>query len=219
MKTEGNLMAEAYEWKDFPDWITSVKKGDHIEIWTDGGCKPNPGFGGWGAVLQKGNVRCILMGGGQNTTNNRMELLAAITALESLPKKCKVVLHTDSQYVINGITKWIYGWVRRGWVRQDGTEVINADLWKSLAAQTRNHTVATVWIKGHRGHNENELCDYLATYSRLLIKETVNPSPPVDPRTLDAITFSRRPKNFKSAKSSIEDNFYEVYTQSRKASR
>lgn len=163
-------MTEDYTWEDFPDWIASVKKGDAIQIWSDGGCYPNPGPGGWGAILQKGSVRTILRGGGPTTTNNRMEILAALSSIAQLPAGCVVTLYSDSQYVCNGINKWIYGWKRVNWVKK-GTqgEIINADLWKEVYATVRKHKVTAQWIRGHNGHPENELCDQIATECRLAI--------------------------------------------------
>lgn len=135
---------------------------DTVEIWTDGACSGNPGPGGWGAILvYKGNEK-HLSGGEQLTTNNRMELMAAISALESLTRPCKVALHTDSQYVKGGITGWIHGWKRNGWKTSDRKPVKNEDLWKRLDSAFARHQVEWHWVKGHAGDVMNERADELA---------------------------------------------------------
>ena len=136
--------------------------GECVEIWTDGGCKPNPGPGGWAAVLTFRGVEREISGGEPATTNNRMELMAAIQALEALKRPCKVELHTDSQYVRKGITEWISGWKARGWRTADKKPVKNEDLWKRLDAARARHTVDWRWVKGHNGHELNERADGLA---------------------------------------------------------
>ena len=134
---------------------------DEVEIHTDGGCVPNPGTGAWAAVLScKGNYR-ELVGGEMQTTNNRMELLAAINALESLKRPCRVEMHTDSQYLKKGITDWIHKWKRKNWRRRTGEEVLNVDLWKRLDAQMQRHKVNWSWVRGHAGNELNERCDEL----------------------------------------------------------
>jgi len=133
-----------------------------VLIYTDGACRGNPGPGGWGAVLISGGHRKELHGGDLATTNNRMELMAAIQALEALKKPCKVELHTDSQYVKNGVTTWIHGWKARGWKTADKSPVKNEDLWKRLDAARNRHQVDWRWVKGHAGHELNELADELA---------------------------------------------------------
>jgi ribonuclease HI len=134
-----------------------------VEIWTDGACSGNPGPGGWGAILRAaGGAEKELSGGEKATTNNRMELMAAIAALEALTKPCRVSLTTDSQYVREGVTKWIHGWKRNGWKTADKKPVKNEDLWKRLDAAQARHTVAWHWVKGHAGHVENERADALA---------------------------------------------------------
>ncbi|WP_415894636.1 ribonuclease HI [Neptuniibacter sp. PT34_22] len=133
-----------------------------VEIFTDGACKGNPGPGGWGAVMRYGDAEKQLWGGEQDTTNNRMELLAAIKALETLNRPCEVVLTTDSQYVRQGITEWIDGWKRRGWKNSQKKPVKNADLWQRLDKATEPHSIDWRWVKGHSGHPENELADQLA---------------------------------------------------------
>jgi len=133
-----------------------------VVIHTDGACSGNPGPGGWGAILQYGDKAKEIRGGELNTTNNRMELMAAIQALEVLTKPCKVELHTDSQYVQKGIHEWIHGWKKRGWLTADKKPVKNDDLWKRLDAARQRHDVDWRWIKGHAGHELNERADALA---------------------------------------------------------
>ena len=140
----------------------SDSKLPHVTIFTDGACSGNPGPGGWGAILRFGDVEKELKGGENPSTNNRMELLAAISALEALKKPCEVDLHTDSQYVRQGITSWIHNWKRNGWKTADKKPVKNADLWQRLDAAMKAHTVRWHWIKGHAGHAENERADQLA---------------------------------------------------------
>lgn len=137
-----------------------------VEIWTDGGCKPNPGPGGWAALLRSGGHERELTGGEAATTNNRMELTAAAMALEALTRPCRVALHTDSQYVRNGITRWHTGWVRRNWRNAAGDPVANMDLWKRLLAAEKPHQVDWRWVRGHAGNPENERVDALATAAR-----------------------------------------------------
>jgi len=134
----------------------------HVIVHTDGACSGNPGPGGWGAILEFGEVRKELKGGERETTNNRMELLAAISALEALTKPCLVDLTTDSQYVRQGITSWIHNWKRNGWRTADKKPVKNVDLWKRLDEALKQHDVRWHWIKGHAGHKENERADELA---------------------------------------------------------
>ncbi len=133
-----------------------------ITIYTDGACSGNPGPGGWGAILMSGEHRKELCGGERETTNNRMELLAAIEALDALKRPSNVVLHTDSTYVKDGITKWIHGWRRNGWRTAAKKPVKNAELWQRLDEATRRHDVEWRWVKGHAGHPENERADELA---------------------------------------------------------
>ncbi|MCA3701338.1 MAG: ribonuclease HI [Brevundimonas sp.] len=134
----------------------------HVIIHTDGACKGNPGPGGWGAILQSGGKTKELRGGERLTTNNRMELTAAIMALETLNRPCRVDLHTDSKYVMDGITSWIHGWKARGWKTADKKPVKNDDLWKRLDAARARHEVKWHWVKGHAGHELNERADALA---------------------------------------------------------
>ena len=134
----------------------------HVIIHTDGACKGNPGPGGWGAILQASGKTKELCGGEPLTTNNRMELTAAIMALEALTRPCKVDLHTDSKYVMDGITGWIHGWKARGWKTADRKPVKNDDLWKRLDVARTRHEVKWHWVKGHAGHELNERADQLA---------------------------------------------------------
>lgn len=133
-----------------------------IEIFTDGACRGNPGPGGWGALLRAGHHEKELFGGEPETTNNRMELTAAIRALEALKKPSVVCLTTDSQYVRKGITEWLKGWKQKGWKNSQKKPVKNADLWKLLDQQNQRHKVEWKWVKGHSGHPENEKADELA---------------------------------------------------------
>jgi len=135
---------------------------DKIEIWTDGACSGNPGPGGWGVLMRINGTETELHGGEPATTNNRMELMAAIVALESQPKGSKVTLHTDSQYVKDGLTKWILGWKRNGWKTADRKPVKNQDLWMRLDAAAVAHKVDWRWVRGHDGDEGNERADALA---------------------------------------------------------
>lgn len=134
----------------------------HIEIFTDGACRGNPGPGGWGALLRYGETERKLFGGESNTTNNRMELRAAIEALKALKEPCQVELTTDSVYVRNGITQWLPDWKRRGWKTAAKKPVKNVDLWQELDEENNRHSVEWHWVKGHSGHPENEIADGLA---------------------------------------------------------
>jgi ribonuclease HI len=133
-----------------------------VVIFTDGACSGNPGPGGWGAVLMHGGREKEICGGEADTTNNRMELMAAIQALETLKKPCRVELHTDSQYVRNGITQWLHSWKARGWKTADRKPVKNEDLWRRLDEARLRHEVDWRWVKGHSGHELNERADGLA---------------------------------------------------------
>jgi ribonuclease HI len=133
-----------------------------VTIYTDGACSGNPGPGGWGAILISGEHRKELNGGEAETTNNRMELTAAIEALNALKRPCTVALYTDSVYVRDGITKWIHGWRRNGWRTADKKPVKNAELWQALEQALKRHMVEWHWVKGHAGHPENERADELA---------------------------------------------------------
>ncbi len=133
-----------------------------VEIFTDGACKGNPGPGGWAAILRWNGAEKELSGGERHTTNNRMEMMAAISALEALKRSCQVRITTDSEYLKNGITKWIQNWKRRGWVTSQNTPVKNAELWKRLDEVAGRHQVEWRWVRGHSAHEENERCDTLA---------------------------------------------------------
>ena len=134
-----------------------------VEIFTDGACKGNPGPGGWAALLRLGRHEKELSGSEADTTNNRMEMIAVIRALKTLTRPCLVVLHSDSRYVIDGMTKWIEGWQRKGWKNASKKPVRNADLWHDLIEATAPHEIEWVWVKGHDGHTENERVDRLAS--------------------------------------------------------
>jgi ribonuclease HI len=137
-----------------------------VEIWTDGGCKPNPGPGGWGAILRFRGAERELSGADPATTNNRMELTAAAMALETLKRPCTVVLHTDSEYLRNGITRWHQGWVRKNWRNAAGDPVANMDLWRRILDAAKPHAIDWRWVRGHAGDAMNERADQLATAAR-----------------------------------------------------
>ena len=135
----------------------------HVEMFTDGACKGNPGKGGWGVLLRMGETEKELSGSELHTTNNRMELMAAIQGLKALKRPCRVTLSTDSRYVMDGLTKWIHGWLKNGWRTADKKPVKNAELWQELLAAAKPHRVEWVWVKGHAGHPDNERADKLAS--------------------------------------------------------
>ena len=136
----------------------------HVDIYTDGACRGNPGNGGWGAILVYGNKEKELSGGDANTTNNRMELTGAIEALAMLKEPCEVTLTSDSKYLTDAINKgWLESWQKNGWRKADRGEVLNVDLWQKLITQLERHVVTFVWVHGHAGHEYNERCDILAT--------------------------------------------------------
>ena len=145
---------------------TDMKK---VEIFTDGACKGNPGPGGWGVVLRMGHREKDMAGNEPATTNNRMELTAVIRSLQVLKEPCHVHLHTDSRYVIDGITKWIFGWQKNGWKTAAKKPVLNADLWQELLDATKRHRIEWIWVKGHDGHPENERADKLASDAALAV--------------------------------------------------
>lgn len=147
--------------------MTAMKQ---VEINTDGACLGNPGPGGWGALLRYGETERELAGGESDTTNNRMELMAAIAALEALSTPCEVTLHTDSQYVQKGVGEWMPNWIRRGWKTAAGQPVKNQDLWERLDRAAKNHKVHWRWVRGHSGHVDNERVDKLARNAAELIK-------------------------------------------------
>jgi ribonuclease HI len=135
----------------------------HVDIYTDGSCLQNPGPGGWGAILVYKGLEKELSGGENNTTNNRMELTAAIRALEALNKPCEVLMTTDSKYLCDGISKgWAKSWQKKGWRRADGSPALNPDLWEKLLSLCETHDVKFEWVKGHAGHPYNERCDEMA---------------------------------------------------------
>ncbi|MCP3730152.1 ribonuclease HI [Sphingomonas sp. MG17] len=138
-----------------------------VEIATDGACKGNPGRGGWGVLLRMGTTEKEMSGGEAHTTNNRMELMAAIEGLKALKKPCRVKLSTDSRYVMDGLTKWIKGWQRNGWKTADKKPVKNADLWMALLEAAAPHRIEWLWVKGHAGHPDNERADQLASDAAL----------------------------------------------------
>jgi ribonuclease HI len=142
-----------------------------VEIWTDGGCKPNPGPGGWSAILRFGTAERELSGAEAATTNNRMELTAAAEALEALTRPCTIILHTDSEYLRNGITRWTTGWVRRRWRNAAGDPVANIDLWQRILAAAQRHEIDWRWVRGHSGDEMNERADILATQARAKLTE------------------------------------------------
>ena len=135
---------------------------DLVTMYTDGGCRGNPGPGGWGVLMRYKEKEKELWGGELNTTNNRMELMAAISGLETLKRPCKVRIVTDSQYLRQGITEWIHNWIKRGWKTASNSPVKNADLWQRLHQATRQHEVEWHWVRGHSGHPGNEAADRLA---------------------------------------------------------
>ena len=136
----------------------------HVDIYTDGACRGNPGRGGWGAILVYGNHEKELSGGEAQTTNNRMELMAAIAALRALKVPCDITLTSDSRYLVDSIEKgWAVGWRARGWKKADKSPALNADLWGELLDLFEKHTIRLVWVRGHVGHPYNERCDALAT--------------------------------------------------------
>jgi len=133
-----------------------------VEIFCDGACSGNPGPGGFGAILRTGSIEKELSGAEIVTTNNRMELTAAIIALEALTRSCNVSVTTDSQYLVKGITEWIFAWIKKGWINSKKDPVLNRDLWERLYALSTTHRIEWNWVRGHSGHPENERCDELA---------------------------------------------------------
>lgn len=143
-----------------------------VIIATDGACKGNPGPGGWGAVLRWGGQSKKLSGGEADTTNNRMELMAAIEALAALKRPCTIALSTDSVYVRDGITKWVHGWQKNGWKTAAKKPVANADLWQRLIEEAKRHDIEWLWVKGHAGDPDNEIADQLASDAAIAIQQT-----------------------------------------------
>ena len=158
------LVRAGVVWYSMPPMTKEVgNAAKAVQIFTDGACSGNPGPGGWGAILRYGDHEKELSGFSKHTTNNRMELLAAISALEALTKNSTVALTTDSKYVMDGITKWIHNWKKKGWKTSNRKPVENRELWERLDAAAARHTVKWYWIRGHTGHEENERADQLAT--------------------------------------------------------
>jgi ribonuclease HI len=147
-----------------------VERPQVVEIWTDGGCKPNPGPGGWAAILKFKDTVRELSGAAAETTNNRMELTAAAEALAALKRPCSIILHTDSEYLKNGITRWHTGWVRKNWRNAAGDPVKNMDLWRRILEASTAHTIEWRWVRGHSGDVMNERADALATQARRALK-------------------------------------------------
>lgn len=140
----------------------SAKPEQRVEIFCDGACSGNPGPGGYGAILRYAGREKEISGAAPDTTNNRMELTAVIQALQQLTRPCLVSVTTDSQYVVKGMTEWIAGWQRKGWVNSKKEPVMNRDLWEDLLTAAKPHRIDWIWVKGHAGHEENERCDQLA---------------------------------------------------------
>lgn len=135
-----------------------------VEMFTDGACSGNPGPGGWGTILRYGEHTLELSGGYRRTTNNRMEILAVIRGLERLKEPCRVLIYSDSKYVVDAVNNgWVYGWKKKGWVKSNKEKALNPDLWQRLLDEMKRHEVEFHWVKGHDGHPENERCDRLAT--------------------------------------------------------
>lgn len=145
---------------------------DKVDIYTDGACSGNPGIGGWGVILKSGRHEKTLSGGEENTTNNRMELTAAIEGLSALKRECEVTLYSDSKYLVDAINQgWVYGWKKKGWKRSGNEPALNSDLWEKLLTLTAKHNVEFIWVKGHAGHEENERCDGMAVGEIKKLKE------------------------------------------------
>lgn len=134
-----------------------------VDVFTDGACKGNPGPGGWGVLLRMGPHEKEMSGSEANTTNNRMEMTAVIKALQALNQPCEITLCTDSKYVIDGITKWVHGWQKKGWVNASRQPVANAELWREMLTAAKPHSITWQWVRGHNGHAENERVDQLAS--------------------------------------------------------
>jgi ribonuclease HI len=151
-----------------------TQPAEAVEVWTDGGCKPNPGPGGWAAILRFRGTERELSGAEPATTNNRMELTAATMALEALKRPCGVIVHTDSEYLKNGVTRWHTGWVRRNWRNAAGDPVANVDLWRRLLEAVQRHRIEWRWVRGHSGNAMNERVDRLATEARARLSSSNN---------------------------------------------
>jgi ribonuclease HI len=156
-----------------------TKKQPEVIIYTDGACKNNPGIGGWGAVISFGRHRKELSGSEEKTTNNRMEMMAAIKGLQALKKPCSITLNTDSKYLCDAFRQnWFSKWKKNGWKTSKGTKVLNQDLWGELLEQNAKHTIKWKWVKGHSDNEENNCCDRLAVEARLLLEEQLKKSTP-----------------------------------------
>jgi ribonuclease HI len=140
----------------------STGKRPYVEIFADGACSGNPGPGGFAAVLRTDKKEKEISGSEGHTTNNRMELMAVISAIEALKRPCKIRVTTDSNYIVKGMTEWVHGWIKNGWRNSQKKEVLNRDLWERLLKAVNGHEVEWTWIKGHSGHTENERCDEMA---------------------------------------------------------
>lgn len=147
---------------ELEDFFNTVAEGDTIDVYTDGSCLGNPGPGGWGAVFLYKDNRANISGAERATTNNKMELLATIKALQAIKKNVKIVLHTDSTYVKNGITNWIENWVKNNWISTAKKPVKNRELWESLLQETQNKDITWVWVKGHSDDTNNNNADFIA---------------------------------------------------------
>jgi ribonuclease HI len=163
-----------------------------VDIYTDGACSGNPGPGGWGAILRYGTRERELSGSEAHTTNNRMELMAAIAALEALTRPCTVRLHTDSIYLRDGITRWIHGWKKNGWRTADRKDVKNADLWQRLDTALGKHKIEWLWVRGHAGHPENERADALARAAIKALREARKEDSAVEEENLPPCGGGRR---------------------------
>lgn len=178
---EGNLFASSDKRRNDPPHFMALEE---ITIFTDGGCLGNPGPGGWGVILCSGSNRTELSGSERETTNNRMELRAAIAGLSALEEPGVVTVYTDSQYLRQGITEWIRGWKAKGWLTSARQPVKNADLWRELDAVAKQHRITWKWVKGHSGHPENERCDQLAQAAIANMKAGGSPAPDPAPRKI-----------------------------------
>ena len=164
---EGYVASFAYDPGAYSDDLPTLIDGQHpIRVWCDGSCSPNPGAGGWGAIIEMDGRRQEISGASADTTNNIMEMTAAIEALKRTPQTARLAVTTDSQYVIMGITRWLPGWKRKGWRKADGQPVLNQGLWIALDELNQSREVTWVWVRGHTGHRENERCDELANHAR-----------------------------------------------------
>lgn len=156
-----------------PDTMTDTK-GKIVEIFTDGACSGNPGPGGYGSLLRYGDVTKEISGCALETTNNRMEMMAVIEALRQLKRPCRITVYTDSKYVMQGMTEWVSGWLRRNWINSQKKPVLNRDLWEKILELSKAHKIEWKWVQGHAGHPENERCDRLARNALKKCKKASN---------------------------------------------